>query len=341
VSNESLPELTLADADFVTPALLVGADLETFDRALARDQLAELTGAGVSHILDTRVEWTDEELVRELAPSIHYLHHGVDDVGQALSGAWFDECVAWIRAAIADGGVVLVHCHMGINRGPSLVLAALLDQGFEVATALERVRESRPIAVIDYADDVLQWHHGHKSTSPEQVAADHRALAEWRKHHHLDVQEVIRGKRQADLDFAGERYPRLRVLRGYLDALGGTRLDLGEEGRIYFTLNDMAGDAHIDPDGTRISGSLQVAALRDPEGAAKAAAWAAKQPTLTSAVLEFVGDPGAGSAVRLRFERVVNDQLGLDDPLLTESESVARSWAVYAAGVRGPVKFDD
>jgi hypothetical protein len=84
-----------------------------------------------------------------------------------------------------------------------------------------------------------------------------------------------------------------------------------------------------------------VAAFRDPEDAAKAAAWAAKQPTLTSAVLECVSDPAAGSVVRLRFARVVNDRLGLDDPLLTESESVARSWAFYAAGVRGPVKFDD
>ncbi len=342
MSADSLPELTLADAAFVTPTLLVGADLETFDRALANDQLTELVEAGVTHILDTREEWSDEQLVRELAPTIRYLHQGVDDAGQPLTVEWFEECVTWIRGAAAESGVVLVHCHMGINRAPSLVLAALLDQGLEVASALDRVRTSRPIAVIDYADDVLQWHHARTSTPPEQAEADRRALADWRARNHLDTQTVIRGKRQADLDFASERYPRLRVLREYLETLGATRLDLGEEGRIYFMLNGLIGDARIDPDGGRISGSLELAILDGTEAAAAGAAWAAQQPALTSCVLERAGESSSRGALRLRFERVVQAGLGLDDTLLTESESVARAWASHVSGQSGSVavKYD-
>jgi hypothetical protein len=62
----SLPSLRHANAHFVTPQLLVGGDL-SFDERTAAAQLEELVGAGVTHIVDVRVEANDAPLVAELA----------------------------------------------------------------------------------------------------------------------------------------------------------------------------------------------------------------------------------------------------------------------------------
>ena len=76
--------LRTADAAFVTRHLLVGGDLDTSDPDLAARQLAELVEAGVTHVVDARIEWSDEEWVAERGPAIRYLHHGMDDAGQQV-----------------------------------------------------------------------------------------------------------------------------------------------------------------------------------------------------------------------------------------------------------------
>ena len=191
-----LPRLDVADAAFVTQGLLVGGDLDTQDEELAGRQLRELVEAGVTHLLDTRIEWSDEEWVAGLAPDVAYLHHGMDDAGQQVPFEWFDEAVDWAQAAIDDGGVVLTHCHMGVNRGPSLGLAVLLAQGWDPVEALDAIRTARPIAWIAYADEALRWHHDRRG-SEAQLAVDLRKVDRWRQDNQLDVEQVIRAKRQA------------------------------------------------------------------------------------------------------------------------------------------------
>src|SRR5450756_613048 len=127
----ALPHLESANANFVTPRLLVGGDLSS-DRDRAADQLRELVAAGVTHIIDVRIEATDERFVAEAAPSLSYCHHGVDDRGQRVPGGWFEMGTRFILRALADPqAIVLAHCHMGINRGPSLGFAALLALGWD------------------------------------------------------------------------------------------------------------------------------------------------------------------------------------------------------------------
>ena len=150
-----LPVLEVADASFVTEQLLVGGDLGTQDEELAVRQLQELVDAGVTHLVDTRIEWDDEAWVAERSPEIVYRHHGMDDAGQEVPLEWFDEAVGSALEAIEGGGIVLAHCHMGVNRGPSLGLAVLLAQGWDVdrrprcdpgraAGGLGRLRRRRP-----------------------------------------------------------------------------------------------------------------------------------------------------------------------------------------------------
>jgi len=190
------PRLRVADAAFVADRLLVGGDLDTRDDDLATRQLGELVDAGLTHVVDCRIEWDDAAWVAERAPEVAYLHHGMDDAGQAVPDAWFDEAVGWALEALDQGGTVLAHCHMGINRGPSLGFAVLLALGTDPVEALERIRVARPEAYAAYADDALGWHHRRRGSSDDELATDLERVARWRSEHDLDLDQVIRLKRQ-------------------------------------------------------------------------------------------------------------------------------------------------
>jgi protein-tyrosine phosphatase len=186
----------LADAVYVTDHLLVGGDLDVRDQRLAARQLAELVELGVTHLVDVRVEWDDLDYVAENAPDIAYLHHGMDDAGQEVPFEWFDEGVNWVLDALSNGGTVLAHCHMGINRGPSLGYAVMLAQGWDPVEALDTIRRARPQAYVAYAEDALRWHHARTGAAAEQRADDEARVARWRHENHLDLESVIRLKRE-------------------------------------------------------------------------------------------------------------------------------------------------
>ena len=190
--------LTTANAAFVTRQLLVGGDLDTRDTELAASQLGELVEAGVTHVVDARIEWNDEEWVSERAPEIGYLHHGMDDAGQRVPGEWFDVGVSWALEAMKGDGVVLTHCHMGINRGPSIAYAIMLAQGWPPVAALDTIRGSRPIAAIGYATDALDWWHRLSRATDSEVARDLGLVGEWFAEHPLDVVRTIRDVRAAE-----------------------------------------------------------------------------------------------------------------------------------------------
>lgn len=195
MENRNRPDLTSADAAFVTDHLLVGGDFDTQDTELAVRQLTELVEAGMTHVIDARVEWTDEEWVSQLAPAVGYLHHGIDDAGQRVPGAWFDEGVDYALTAIEQGGTVLTHCHMGVNRGPSLGFAVLLAQGWDPIEALDAIRSVRPIAWVAYAEDALRWHHERRSSAAGELDRDRQRVAQWRADNELDLAAVIRQRR--------------------------------------------------------------------------------------------------------------------------------------------------
>ncbi len=182
-----------ANAHVVTDQLLVGGDFDTFDRERAAEQVAELLELGLTHVLDVRLEWDDTALLAELAPEVSYRHDGIDDAGQRVPGAWFEELTDWAVDALDDPDArLLVHCHMGVNRGPSAAFAILLRLGWDPFDALDAIREARPIAYIAYAEDVLVWHHDRHGATDEARARDRALLEEWRNDHGLDMRAVIR-----------------------------------------------------------------------------------------------------------------------------------------------------
>lgn len=198
-AGEPLAAFDHANASFLTPYLAIGGDLDMTAHDVALGQLEELSDAGVSHVIDVRIERSDEEWLRERRADVEYLHLGIDDAGQRVPGAWFDEGVAFAREAVESGGVVLAHCHMGINRGPSMGFAVLLALGWDAREALDAIHAARPIAFVAYAEDALRWHHG--QDSPE-LAADLQRLDEWRRDNDLELDQVLRATRVPDDPFA-------------------------------------------------------------------------------------------------------------------------------------------
>ena len=199
--DSTLPLAELANLHFVTPKLAVGGDLSSEDEGLSRLQLAEICELGITHVVDTRFEWSDEQAVAEQASHVRYLHHGMDDAGQQVPYEWFEEAVSWVEAAYEQDpdAIVLTHCHMGINRGPSLGFAVLLSQGWDPVEAIAAIRAARPQANVWYAADALDWWHARTGVDAETAEQQRAALQAWRDANQLDVVRLVREANERQL----------------------------------------------------------------------------------------------------------------------------------------------
>ena len=188
----TLPTVRHANLSFVTKRLAIGGDLSPAPAKGGR-QLEELVALGITHVVDARCEWDDRRLFAVMAPHIDYLHHGMDDAGQMVEPEWFEHAVRWVELALTDPtAVVLTHCHMGINRGPSLGYAVLLALRWDCVDAIAAIRAARSQANVWYAADALRWHHLRTGVSAAVAAQDQHRLAVWRQENPLDVVRMIR-----------------------------------------------------------------------------------------------------------------------------------------------------
>lgn len=188
-----------ANASKVTDQLWIGGDLSTYDQELAGAELAELVEHGLTHILDARAEWSDEEHVAREQPQLSYFWRGIPDLGQPVPGAWFDAVVGYAMAALEDpDAVVLAHCHAGINRGPSAGFAILLAQGHDPIEALELIKAERPIVMVAYAEDAVKWAHRRLEMGGD-LDSDLARVTEWRTTRQSELFEVLRKHREPEL----------------------------------------------------------------------------------------------------------------------------------------------
>lgn len=183
-----------ANISYISGRVWTGGDLpsDLGEEAMLADLVA-IQNAGITDILDNRIEWSDAEFIAAHAPDMYYLWNGADDAGQVMPDQWFFDGVDFALIALEDPGAqVLAHCHMGINRGPSMAFAILLATGMDPVEALAAIRVARPIAAISYAGDALSWWHRMTKT-PESVAKRQRAeVATWHRRNPLDVVRIIR-----------------------------------------------------------------------------------------------------------------------------------------------------
>jgi len=128
------------------------------------------------------------------APHLGYLWNGQDDVGQTMPDAWFFAGVEFALQAMANNpnAQVLSHCHMGINRGPSMAYAILLATGMDPVEALTAICRARPIAAVSYAGDALNWWLRATGAPSDVVKGQRAAVAAWHRANPLDVVRIIR-----------------------------------------------------------------------------------------------------------------------------------------------------
>jgi hypothetical protein len=177
---------------WVTPRIAICGDLPT-DRAAAREQLRNWEDNGITHEIDVRIEANDSEFVSANS-SIEYVWCGVDDDGGRRDDSWFDEVTGTITGILEEDpeAKVVVHCHLGVNRAPSIVFATLLAMGWDDLDALRRIRDERPIAGIIYAADAVAWHGRRIGAPAAEVVRRTVAVHAWFERNRLDLGWVIR-----------------------------------------------------------------------------------------------------------------------------------------------------
>ncbi|MEI6700529.1 MAG: dual specificity protein phosphatase [Actinomycetota bacterium] len=181
----------------VTEWLYLCGDLPS-DQHLAKQMLDQWIAEDITAIIDVREEWSDEALVAERAPGIEYFHFGTHDNGGTQSAEWFEQGLSALHQALKQREAkVVVHCHMGINRGPSMGFAFLLDQGWQPVEALDAIRTARPIAAVAYAKDALLAHHARRDVGQASTSSDLHELEVWMRENNIDVRTVIRRIRQS------------------------------------------------------------------------------------------------------------------------------------------------
>jgi dual specificity phosphatase 3 len=181
----------------LTDMLWTGGDLP--DRLTSATRVVKVwQRLGIRAVIDTRCEWDDSQLVGVVAPEIAYLHAEVDDAGQKMPDEWFDTVTGFALDRLAAGDGVLVHCHMGINRGPSAAYAVLLASDWDPIEAIDLIRTARPIAAVGYAEDALAWWHRRSGLPASEKVSQRSQLRRWRRKHPHDTVRIIREHRAAE-----------------------------------------------------------------------------------------------------------------------------------------------
>lgn len=190
---------THANVTWLTHWLAVGGDLSP-DPNKGAKQFAEIRDQ-FDVVIDTRVEANDADLWAGV-PTVQYVHLPTDDAVGHTIPAWvfhraidtvFDNPDIDTRWKDDDGhsdvsSPILVHCHMGINRGPSVAMALLLAAGWDPIDAFELIRARRPVAAVYYAQDALSAWHTYKADylgadTPDDLAYASRQWLDFDAHY--------------------------------------------------------------------------------------------------------------------------------------------------------------
>jgi dual specificity phosphatase 3 len=195
----------LPDISRVADRVWTGGDMPSHRGVAAMlEALADLRAAGITHIIDNRLEWSDEDFVRQHAPEMTYLWNGQDDAGQAMPDEWFERGVGTALGALAqEDTAVLAHCHAGINRGPSMAFAILLATGASPVRALTAIRRARPVAAIAYSLDALDWWQRVDGTPRRTAERQRAAVVAWHRRHSVGLMRILRRSPESS-DLAGD-----------------------------------------------------------------------------------------------------------------------------------------
>ncbi len=124
------------DMSWVTDRMAVGGGIWNAVR------MAEVAGAGVTHIIDMQIEFDDTPLAEP--HGIEVLWNPMDDDFQPKPPELFQRGVDFALTALErDGSKLLIHCAAGVHRAPMMALAVLRAQGWELDDACAIIQTRR------------------------------------------------------------------------------------------------------------------------------------------------------------------------------------------------------
>lgn len=185
---------------WVDHTLAVSGDLPS-NREQALAQLRMWEASGITDVFDMREERDDSDFIHENSRiKCHWFP--VDDNGGVRDDQWFKAIRDRAHELFICSKTprrILVHCHMGVNRGPSALFAIMLTLGWDALEALRRIRDVRPIAGIIYAPDAMRWWARELQYDDEAVEEKVNEVDAWLGRNELDLAYVIRsiGQRTA------------------------------------------------------------------------------------------------------------------------------------------------
>ncbi len=111
--------------------------------------MAEVSRAGITHIIDMQLEFDDRPLGEPLG--IQVLWNPIDDDFQPKPAEVFRQGVDFARAALDQtGSKLLIHCAAGVHRAPMMAMALLCSLGWKLPDAMALIESRRP--VVDFPD---------------------------------------------------------------------------------------------------------------------------------------------------------------------------------------------
>lgn len=135
------------DITWVTDRIAVGGGIWN------PDNMAAVSRAGITHIIDMQIEFDDTPLA--LPHGIVVCWNPVDDDFEPKPVEVFDRGVEFGLAALRENGAKLfVHCAAGVHRAPMMTLALLGVMGWTLESAMDLIERRRPAA--DFAEVYVQ-----------------------------------------------------------------------------------------------------------------------------------------------------------------------------------------
>jgi hypothetical protein len=117
------------------------------------DNMAAVSRAGITHIIDMQIEFDDTALAAPFGISVCW--NPVDDDFEPKRAEVFKRGVEFALAALKqDETKLFVHCAAGVHRAPMMALALMGVLGWTVEDGMDLIERKRPVA--DFADVYVQ-----------------------------------------------------------------------------------------------------------------------------------------------------------------------------------------
>lgn len=131
------------DLTWITDRIAVGGGIWN------ASNMAEIAALGITHIINMQIEFDERSLATP--HNIEVLWNPVDDDFLPKPRDVFERGVRFAQDALTNSGSRLyVHCAAGVHRGPTMALAILCAQGYDLEEAKRLIQEKR--YVVDWAE---------------------------------------------------------------------------------------------------------------------------------------------------------------------------------------------